>query len=96
MMHADAKHPNCAYKWMEHSLEPEGAGRRRRLVRLGAGGAGRLQGQRAPDRHRLRHQRLRQFRQDLVLEDADGEMRRRKAAACPTRWATDYIAIIGK
>ena len=20
MMHADAKHPNCAYKWMEHSL----------------------------------------------------------------------------
>ena len=37
MMHADAPHPNCAYMWMEHSLEPEGAGRRRRLVRLGAG-----------------------------------------------------------
>ena len=37
MMHADATHPNCAYKWLEHSLEPEAAGRRRRLVRLGAG-----------------------------------------------------------
>ena len=22
MLHADAKHPNCAYKWMEHSLDP--------------------------------------------------------------------------
>jgi len=23
MLHTDAKHPNCAYKWMEHSLKPE-------------------------------------------------------------------------
>lgn len=23
MMHAEAKHPNCAYKWMEHSLSPK-------------------------------------------------------------------------
>jgi putative spermidine/putrescine transport system substrate-binding protein len=23
MMHADAKHPNCAYKWLEHSLSPK-------------------------------------------------------------------------
>jgi putative spermidine/putrescine transport system substrate-binding protein len=23
MLHADAKHPNCAYKWMEWSLKPE-------------------------------------------------------------------------
>ncbi len=23
MLHADAKHPNCAYKWMEHSLSPK-------------------------------------------------------------------------
>ncbi|MCK0196494.1 ABC transporter substrate-binding protein [Ancylobacter sp. 6x-1] len=23
MMHADAKHPNCAYLWMEHSLDPK-------------------------------------------------------------------------
>ncbi|HET7505414.1 MAG TPA: ABC transporter substrate-binding protein [Kofleriaceae bacterium] len=23
MMHVDAKHPGCAYKWMEHSLEPK-------------------------------------------------------------------------
>ena len=23
MMHIDAKNPNCAYKWMEHSLNPK-------------------------------------------------------------------------
>ena len=23
MMHADAKHPNCAYMWLEHSLQPK-------------------------------------------------------------------------
>ena len=23
MMHAEAKHPNCAYKWLEHSLNPK-------------------------------------------------------------------------
>jgi len=23
MLHAEAKHPNCAYKWMEHSLDPQ-------------------------------------------------------------------------
>jgi putative spermidine/putrescine transport system substrate-binding protein len=23
MLHADAEHPNCAYKWMEHSLDPK-------------------------------------------------------------------------
>ncbi|WP_083656738.1 ABC transporter substrate-binding protein [Mongoliimonas terrestris] len=23
MMHADAPHPNCAYKWMEHSISPK-------------------------------------------------------------------------
>ena len=23
MMHAEAKHPNCAYMWLEHSLNPK-------------------------------------------------------------------------
>ena len=50
--------------------QPEAAGRPRRLVRLGAGGARRLQGQRAPHRRGLRHQRRRQLRQDRLLEDA--------------------------
>lgn len=26
MMHVDAPHPNCAYKWMEHSIDPKVSG----------------------------------------------------------------------
>ena len=56
----------------------QGAGRCRRLVRLGAGRAGRLQGQCAADRHRLRHQRFRQFRQDQLLEDTGLQVQERR------------------
>ena len=75
MMHAEAAHPNCAYKWLEHSIEREGAGRSRRLVRHRPGQSRRLQGQRAADRRGLRHQRPRQLRQDPFLADAGGEVR---------------------
>jgi hypothetical protein len=77
MMHVKAAHPNCAYMWLQHSLEPKVQGDVAALVRLGAGGSRRLQGQRPPDRYRLRHQRHGEFRQDQVLEDADRQMRQR-------------------
>ncbi len=75
MLAANAKHPNCAYKWMEWSLSAEGAGRRRRVVRLGAGRARGVQGQCAARRHGLRHERLRQLRQDPLLAHAGGRLR---------------------
>ena len=83
MMHAEAANPNCAYMWMEHSLVAEAAGRPRRLVRLGAGRAGRLQGQRAADRRGLQDQRLRELRQDPLLEDADRQMRDARSECVP-------------
>ena len=61
MMEADAANPNCAYMWLEHSLSPKVQ-------------AGRLQGQRAPDRRRLQDQRLRPVRQDQVLAHPGLEM----------------------
>ena len=75
MLHADAANPNCAYMWMEHSLSPKVQGDVVGLVRHGPVGAGRLQGQRAADRRRLQDQRLREFREDQVLEDAGLQMR---------------------
>ena len=71
MLHAEAKNPNCAYMWLEHSLNPKLQGRSVGLVRLGARGARRLQGQRAARRRGLRAPGLQRLRQDLVLEDAD-------------------------
>src|SRR5215207_3079207 len=55
--------------------KPEAARRPRLLVRLRACRTGRLQGQRASHRCGLRHQRLRQFREDLVLAYADCQVR---------------------
>ena len=75
MLHVDAANPNCAYMWLEHSLSPKVQGDLVGLVRLVPVGAGRLQGQRAADRRRLQDQRLREFRQDQVLEDAGLQMR---------------------
>jgi hypothetical protein len=59
--------------------QSEAAGRPRRLVRLGAGGALGLQGKPAPHRRRLRGERAREFRADLVLAHARGRLRRRAA-----------------
>ena len=75
MMAAGAKHPNCAYHVARAFAAAEGPGRRRRMVRLAAGGSRRMQGQRAPDRRRLQDQRLRQFQPDQVLEDAGRQVR---------------------
>ena len=96
MMHAEAKHPNCAYKWLEHSLSPKLQGDVACLVRLRARGARGVQGQRAPDRCGLRHQRLRQFREDLVLAYADGQMRGGGRMRTLLKMGEGLIAILGK
>ena len=54
MMHVEGAAPELRLHVDGAFARAQGAGRRRRLVRLGAGGAGRLQGQRAPDRRGLR------------------------------------------
>jgi Spermidine/putrescine-binding periplasmic protein len=36
MLHSEAKHPVCAYKWMNWSLTPKSTGRCRRLVWIAA------------------------------------------------------------
>ena len=92
---AGAKHPNCAYIWLEHSHSAEGPRRRRGLVRLGACGARRLQGQRAPDRRRMQDQRLRQFRAGSSSGGPRTPSARPKASCVPySQWAKDYIASI--
>ena len=85
MLHADAEHPELRLPVAGALALAQGAGRSRRLVRLGPLGARRLQGQRAADRRGLRHQRLRQFREDPLLAHAGRQVRdARQPAACPT------------
>ena len=85
MMHAERQASELRLHVAGAFDQPEGAGRPRGLVRLGAGGAGGLQGQRAARRRGLRDQRHRQLRQDRVLAHAGRRSaRRRRPAACPT------------
>ena len=95
MLHADAKHPNCAYKWMEWSLSPKVQGDARRVVRLRAGRAGGLHGQRA-----ARAAPAARRTASRTSTRSGSGARRRQAAAQGTcvpysRWATDYVAVMG-
>ena len=90
-----AANPNCAYMWMEHSLSPKVQGDLVGLVRHDPVGSRRLQGQRAADRRRLQDQRLRELRQDQVLEDAGRQMRSQGECVPYYRWVSDYIGVIG-
>ena len=96
MMHADAPHPNCAYMWLEHSINPKLQGDLAAWFGSVPAVLGGLQGQRAAHRRGLRHQRPRQFRQDPVLADAGRQMRQPGAGCVPYyRWVSDYIAVLG-
>ena len=75
MMHADAKHPNCAYKWMEHSLSPKVQGDVAAWFGSVPSVPAACKGNELLDRCGLRDQRLRQFREDLVLAYADRQVR---------------------
>ena len=95
MMHAEA----AASQLRLHVAEPldpsQAAGRSCGMVRLGSRGHRRLQGQRAADRCGLRHQRLRQLRQDLVLAHAGRQVRTSRRLRALYRSGSRHIAVIG-
>ena len=93
MMHVDAAHPNCAYMWLEHSLNPKLQGDLAAWFGSVPAVPAACKGNALLDRRRLRHQRPRQLRPDPVLADPDREVRdarrqvrARTIAGSPTRW----------
>ena len=86
MMHADAPHPNCAYMWLEHSINPKLQGDLAAWFGSVPAVLAACKGNALLDRRGLRHQRRRQLRQDR----ASGRRRSSKCAspgrpaACPT------------
>ena len=75
MMAANAPHPNCAYMWLEHSLDPKVQGDvaawfgSNPAVPAGCTSSDLL------GADGLQDQRLQRFRQDRLLEDADRRLR---------------------
>jgi putative spermidine/putrescine transport system substrate-binding protein len=71
MLHAEAKHPNCAYKWMDWSLQPKVQGD----VAAWFGSLPAVPAackERTARRRGLQDQRLRPVRQDRLLENPAG------------------------
>ncbi len=89
MLHADAKHPSCAYQWMNWSLEPKVQGDVAALVRIGAGFTGGLQGQRAAGEKGCETNGFNQFDKIAFWKTPQA------GASCRSRWTRDYIAIMG-
>jgi putative spermidine/putrescine transport system substrate-binding protein len=71
MLHAEAKNPNCAYMWLEHSLNPKLQGDLSAWFGSVPAVPAAVQGQCVARRRGLRAPGLQRLRPDLVLEDAD-------------------------
>ena len=78
MMHADAAHPNCAYMWLEHSINPKLQGDLAAWFGSVPVVLAACKGNALLTDDGLRHQRPRQFRQDPLLEDAGRRSARRQ------------------
>jgi putative spermidine/putrescine transport system substrate-binding protein len=95
MMHVDAPHPNCAYMWMEHSVNPKLQGDLAAWfgsvpVRLDACKGNALLGDTGCDVNGLGNFDRISFWKTPVANCGDG-----KECVPYYRWVTDYIAILG-
>ena len=97
MMHAEAKNPNCAYMWLEHSLNPKLQGDLAAWFGSVPVGAGGLQGQRAARATKAARARA----TTTSTRSRSGGRRPRSARAqnnqCVPyhKWVSDYIAVLG-
>ena len=95
MMHVDAPHPNCAYKWMEHSLNTKLQGDLASWfgsvpVVLAACEDNELLGENGCQTNGLDNFEKISFWRTPVSACGDG-----KQCVPYYRWVTDYIAILG-
>jgi putative spermidine/putrescine transport system substrate-binding protein len=95
MMHVDAPHPNCAYMWMEHSINPKLQGDLAAWfgsvpVVLDACKGNALLGDEGCDINGLGNFERISFWKTPVAACGDG-----KECVPYYRWVTDYIAILG-
>ena len=79
MLHAEAKHPNCAYKWMDWSLQPKVQGDLAAWFGSLPAVPAACKEQRIARRRRLQDQRFRPVRQDRLLENPAGRRRQVRA-----------------
>jgi len=95
MMHVDAPHPNCAYKWLEHSLDTKLQGDLAAWfgsvpVRLDACKGNALLGDEGCDVNGLGNFERISFWKTPIARCGEG-----RTCVPYYRWVTDYIAVLG-
>ena len=97
MMHAEAKNPNCAYMWLEHSLNPKLQGDLSAWFGSVPVGAGGLQGQRAARRRGLRAPGPRIASSKISFWKTPTTKCKTQNDQCVPyhKWVSDYIAVLG-
>ena len=95
MMHAEAPHPNCAYMWLEHSINPKLQGDLAAWfgsvpVRLDACKGNALLGDEGCDTNGLGNFARTSFWKTPVADCGGG-----RTCVPYYRWVTDYIAVLG-
>ena len=95
VMHVNAPHPNCAYKWLEHSINPKLQGDLAAWfgsvpVRLDACKGNKLLGDEGCAVNGLGNFERIEFWKTPVSKCGDG-----RTCVPYYRWVTDYIAVLG-
>ena len=98
MMHTDAPHPNCAYLWMEHSLDPKVQGDLASWFGSVPAVPAACEGNELLGPEGCVTNGIDELRPDRVLEDpAVRLLRAGLGCVCVPyqQWVTNYVAVIG-
>jgi putative spermidine/putrescine transport system substrate-binding protein len=95
MMHVDAPHPNCAYMWMQHSLEPKVQGDVAAWFGSVPAVPAACKGNELLTDSGCVTNGFDKFDQIKFWKTPIGKCQTQEACVPYSRWATDYIAIVG-
>jgi putative spermidine/putrescine transport system substrate-binding protein len=95
MMHVDAPHPNCAYMWMQHSLEPKVQGDVAAWFGSVPAVPAACKGNELLTDAGCVTNGFDKFDQIKFWKTPIGKCATQEACVPYSRWATDYIAIVG-
>jgi putative spermidine/putrescine transport system substrate-binding protein len=95
MMHVDAPHPNCAYMWMQHSLEPKVQGDVAAWFGSVPAVPAACKGNELLTDEGCVTNGFDKFDQIKFWKTPIGKCETQEACVPYSRWASDYIAIVG-
>jgi putative spermidine/putrescine transport system substrate-binding protein len=95
MLHADAKHPNCAYMWMEHSLDPKVQGDLAAWFGSVPAIPDACKGNELLGADGCKTNGFENFERIAFWKTPIGKCKSQENCVPYSRWVTDYIAVMG-